>query len=502
MEEFISKVVLTLYITASVLLMIYGLHCYLMIILFLRKQKKNRLKINTEIESYYKNHDESNYPFVTIQLPVYNELDVVKRLIHSATEIDYPKDKYEIQIVDDSNDETIKIIDKTVAEIAETGIDICVVRRDNRDGFKAGGLANALKTAKGKYSAIFDSDFLVPKNFLKRTIALIEQDDKIACLQGRWGHLNRKENWLTRAQSVGIDGHFAAEQGARSYNNMCMNFNGTAGIWRISAIAAGGGWQGDTITEDLDLSYRVQLEGYKIKYDFDLECLAELPNNIVSLKSQQRRWAKGSMETAIKLLPRIFKSERLSLFDKVEAFLHLTHYFVAVLMMTLCVLTLPVLLTVPMLKAGWILTILWTIIVISAVAPCTMYTGSGIVLKKGWFSFSHFPAMLAVGTGLCINNAQAVFEAFIGYKTAFIRTPKSGSLDSQAQKGTYHLNSKFIPAFIEIILGLYCLYTFSIYVTSEKYLFGFFIGAYAFGLLTFGLHTLTHQIKQVAFVKK
>ena len=271
-----------------------------------------------------------------------------------------------------------------------------------------------------------------------------------------------------------------------------MNFNGTAGIWRKDAIEKSGGWQGDTLTEDLDLSYRVQLENYRIVYDFDLECPAEIPNNVISLKSQQKRWAKGSIETARKLLPRIFKSRNLSLTQKIEAFMHLTHYMVAVLMMTICLLALPVILWIPSLKIGLLLMILWVIIIICAFAPCVMYTGSGIVLKRGFFSFSHFPAMLAMGTGLCINNAIAVFEALRGKKTEFVRTPKSGSLDKHSRKGRY-MNSADRKIFIyEFILGIYCLFTFVVYLQSSKYMFGFFIGAYAFGLIVFSLNTLSH----------
>lgn len=489
MHEYIKYFFLFIYISASLLLMVYGVHCYLMLLLFLRKQKNCRIVINEAIKSYNHKRGNSKYPFVTIQLPVYNEAEVIERLIESAARVDYPADRFEIQVVDDSTDETSKIIDKVIERLQNNKIAISASRREGRKDFKAGGLAHAMKQAKGAFIAIFDSDFVIPENFLTRTIALIDPEPDIACVQGRWEHINCHENWLTRAQSVGINGHFAAEQGARSYNGLCMNFNGTAGVWRTSAIYAAGGWQGDTLTEDLDLSYRAQLEGFRIIYDFDLECPAEIPNNVTSLKSQQKRWAKGSIETAIKLMPRIFKSPRLSLFHKVEAFLHLTHYFVAPLMLILCSCTLPVLILAPTLEATWLVASLWTIIIISAMAPCVMYTGSGIVLRRGWFSLSHFPAMLAVGTGLCMNNALAVVEAIRGKKSAFIRTPKSGST-GESRSGRYALKSAILPAYIEVLLGLYCFYTFIFYINSGKYLFGFFIGAYSVGLLTFGLASL------------
>lgn len=497
MESIIEGCFIVLYVLASACLMFFGLHCYIMIGLFVTKHKTMRKRTQQTIDLFAANVDERDLPIVTFQLPVYNEAEVIKRLITSTAAVDYPKDKFEIQIVDDSTDETVTIIDSFIEKVkAETGVDIYAVRRDNRKDFKAGALAEAMLIAKGEYMAIFDSDFVCPENFLRRAIASIHSDKKMACIQGRWGHLNRNENWLTRAQSVGIDGHFAAEQGARSYADLCMNFNGTAGIWRKQAIYDAGGWQGDTLTEDLDLSYRAQMAGYTIKYDFDLECKAEIPNNVTALKSQQKRWAKGSMETALKLIPRVFKSD-LPFKNKIEAFMHMTHYFVAVLMVVMCLCTLPVLLYAPTLKGGMLLNFLWGLIIVSAVAPCVMYTGSGIILKRGMYSLTHFPAMLAMGTGLCINNAFAVIDAFSGRKTEFVRTPKSGSEGTVKKRSRYKSNGNLYQAIIETVLGLYCTYTFVIYTQSNKFIFGFFIGAYAIGLLTFGINTLYGTLSAV-----
>jgi cellulose synthase/poly-beta-1,6-N-acetylglucosamine synthase-like glycosyltransferase len=501
-EHYIMIISLSIYVLCTILLMTYGFHCYMMLGLFYSKQKKSRKRIEKVIKEYLEKTDLKDYPIVTVQLPVYNESEVVRRLIESAANLDYPKDKFEIQIVDDSTDETIKIIDDIVAEYKAKGVDIYAVRRKDRVHFKAGALANAIKCSKGEYTAIFDSDFIVPSNFLKRTMAQIDGHSEVACVQGRWGHLNRLENWLTRAQSIGIDGHFAAEQGARSYNDLCMNFNGTAGVWRIKAIDDAGGWSGDTITEDLDLSYRVQLEGYKITYDYDLVCPAELPNNVIALKSQQKRWAKGSMETAIKLIPSIFKSKRLGFIQKIEAFMHLTHYSVSFLMVILSIFTLPVILMTPKIYLGGLLPVAWTLIVLSTLAPCTLYTGSGAMQKKGLFSLMHFPLMVTVGTGLCVNNAIAVIEAAFGKKSDFIRTPKSGSSGNMNKKGSYMLSSKMLPAVAEILLGLYCAYTFTFYFYAQQYFFGFFIGAYALGLLIFGSRTLTSIINNINFSRQ
>jgi cellulose synthase/poly-beta-1,6-N-acetylglucosamine synthase-like glycosyltransferase len=501
-EHSVMIISLFIYVSCSILLMTYGFHCYMMVGLFYGKQKNARKKIEKKVKEYLTNISPENLPFVTVQLPVYNESEVIRRLIDSAAKLDYPKNKFEIQVVDDSKDETIAMIDNIIAEYKVSGVDIYAVRREGREHFKAGALANAIKCSKGEYTAIFDSDFIIPSNFLKRAMAQIDGQSNVACVQARWGHINRFENWLTRAQSIGIDGHFAAEQGARSYNNYCMNFNGTAGVWRIKAIDDAGGWSGDTITEDLDLSYRVQLEGYIITYDYDLVCPAELPNNVIALKSQQKRWAKGSMETAIKLLPTIFKSKRLNFSQKVEAFMHLTHYSVSFLMVILSIFTLPVILLTPKLYLGWLLPVAWTLIVLSTLAPCTLYTSSGALQKKGLFSLLHFPLMVTVGTGLCVNNAIAVVEAIVGKKSDFIRTPKSGSSDQKSKKGSYGLSTKMFPAFAEILLGLYCAYTFLVYLSAKQYFFGFFIGAYALGLVLFGSRTLFLLVKNMVSLSR
>ena len=483
--------------------MIYGFHSYFMIALFYLKQKKARNNVNRIVKEFFEQTEEKDFPFITIQLPVYNESAVVKRLMLSAAQIDYPKNKFEIQVVDDSTDETVKIVNDYTEELnALTQTGIYIVRRSDREQFKAGALSNALKSAKGEYVAIFDSDFIIPQNFLKRSIAQIHNRNDIACVQARWGHLNRFENWLTKAQSIALDAHFAASQGARNYNGLCMNFNGTAGLWRISAIDAVGGWSGDTLTEDMDLSYRVQLHGYKMAFDYDLVCPAELPNNMMAFKSQQKRWAKGAMETGIKLLPSIFKAKNMTFHQKLEAFMHLTNNFAAVLMIVLTVLTLPVLILAPHINYGKYLPILWTIVVIASLSPCALYTGSGAAQEKGFFSFRNFPLMVAVGTGLCINNTLAVFEAVFGKKTAFIRTPKSGSLDKLKRTSRYKVGNSMVLGIIELILGVYCAVTFIVYIVHYQYFFGFFIGAYAAGLIIFGLSTISYVIAGSGILRK
>ncbi len=494
MKDMLLQSLFAAYFTVSLAMMTYGLHCYAMIVLFMRRQRRSRAAIQDEVRRFNEGRQPGEYPMVTIQLPIYNEADVIERLMRSLIALNYPRDRFEIQVLDDSTDHTREVVDRVAGELRNEGLAVEVVRRPNRRDFKAGALAYATPLAKGEFLAIFDADFVVPPSFLKRTMALFHGQPNVACVQTRWGHTNKFENWLTRAQSVGIDGHFSAEQGARSYNGLCMNFNGTAGVWRRSALEAGGGWEGDTLTEDLDLSYRVQLAGYRIRFDFDLECPAELPNNVVALKSQQRRWAKGSMEVACKLMPRIFAAPQLSFGQKLEAFLHLTHYAVAVMMSLLCMLTLPMLLWFNMPTPRLVVAMLWTVIILSAIAPCVMYTVSGFVLRRGMFSFMHFPTMVIAGTGLCLNNARAVLEALRGHKSEFVRTPKSGSTNERSRKASYAVSSSVWASVAEVLLGLYCLVTFAIYLHAHRYLFGLFMGAYGMGLVSFGLLSLRDQV--------
>lgn len=494
MEQFIKYSVVISYIICCFVLMGYAYHYYLMTFLFFTKHRKKRQELDSLVVEFNKDRTDEDYPMVTLQLPIYNEAEVSARLIKSAMCLDYPKNRFEIQVLDDSTDDTVEMIDLVAEEVRSAGFDISVIRREDRKDYKAGALANGMKSAKGEFLAMFDSDFIIQPNFLKRSIALIAPFDDVACVQGRWEHLNRDENWLTKVQAVGLDAHFAVEQGARFYSGLCLNFNGTGGVWRASSINKAGGWEGDTLTEDQDLSYRVQMTGDRMVYDFDLKCPAELPNNVIALKSQQRRWAKGSMETAIKLLPRIFRSDVLNLSQKFESFMHLTHYVAAPLMVLLTILTLPMLHYGPKIETPAWLMVFWVFALLGAFAPGVMYAISGYVVRGKRSTIRFAPSMLALGTGLCVNNTMAVFEAWRGKKSEFVRTPKSGSTATVSQKSKYRVSTGFRLAVVEIVLGSYCLYTFSQYFElKETLLYGFFVGAYAFGLLIFGSHTL-HQM--------
>lgn len=500
--NYVEYFILIVYTFTSMGLAVYGLHSYLMILLFLNRQKLKRKELQKIIDSYLAITLKEEYPFVTIQLPFYNEKSVVERVISSAALVNYPKNKFEIQILDDSNDETIEIVDALIPKLIENNIDVSVIRRLDRQEFKAGALANGMKFAKGEIYAIFDADFIIPVDFLQRAIPILENNSLNACVQGRWGYINSQENWLTKAQSIGIDGHFTAEQGARSYYNMCLNFNGTAGIWRKEAIVKGGGWQGDTLTEDLDLSYRVQMEGYKIIYDFDNVCLSEIPSDIMSLKSQQKRWAKGSMQTAIKLFPRILKNKTLKWYEKVESILHMTHYSIAVFMLIICCITLPhiVIASSINLENYIFFKILWFTMLVSAFAPCTLYIGSGFVLGKGSFSLRNFPFVIILGTGLCLNNAIAVFEAFSKKKTPFIRTPKSGSTDKFIRIISYPSNAPLFLCLSELFLGIYAMVTSILFYDHSSQIFAIFIFSYAIGMIIFGISVL--KIKAILFFLK
>lgn len=464
----------------------YGLHLYLLVFLFRRRSQDQVFKQRETIHRYQKETPHENWPVVTSQIPIYNEADVATRVIYSVAAMNYPAGKHEIQVLDDSTDETRLLIDRAVRDLQAKGIDICVVRRPNREGFKAGALAEGLKVCRGEYAAVFDADFIPPADFLMRAIPLIVTEPGFACIQGRWGHLNQDESWLTKAQALGIDGHFAIEQGARAWNGLMMNFNGTAGIWRIASIhdPAVGGWQGDTLTEDLDLSYRAQLAGWRIGYCLDLACPAELPNDINALKSQQRRWATGSIQTAVKLLPTIWRA-KLGIGQKLEATLHLTHYSIAIWMVILAVLARPMLGMVDQASYWHSLVMGWVVIFLSAIAPPLCYGYARYSLGGGFSGIRIIPILMVLGTGLCLNNMIAVFKGLFKRGGTFVRTPKSGSVQTSAIKSRYKPIQNRLW-YMEMILGAYCLAYWAIYATGGRIGFSAFLFIYAIGFLIVG----------------
>jgi cellulose synthase/poly-beta-1,6-N-acetylglucosamine synthase-like glycosyltransferase len=362
-------------------------------------------------------------PVITVQLPLFNEMYVVERLVKSITEIDYPGDRFQIQVLDDSTDETVKIAKATVAKYAEQGFDIQYIHRTDRTGFKAGALENGLTQAKGELLAIFDADF-VPKPDCLRKLVDFFTDPLVGCAQMRWSHINAKFNLLTRLQTIMLDGHFVVEQTTRNRTGGFFNFNGTAGIWRRRAIAMSGGWQHDTLTEDTDLSFRAQLMGWKFVYLLDEEAPAEIPVEINAFKAQQRRWAKGVMQVGIKLYPRIWRS-RLPMRVRLEMFFRLTGNISYPLMIVASFLQFPLLLVRYNQPFYHLMVLDLPLLFFSSISVFLFYgTAVWYLDEKRTPRLLHLPLVMALGIGLAFSNARAVLEALLGIKSEFVRTPK------------------------------------------------------------------------------
>ncbi len=428
------------------------------------------------------------YPRVTVQLPIYNEKYVVHRLIKSVTELDYPRSKLEIQVLDDSSDDTSEIAARLVDEYKKRRFDICHIRRRSRDGYKAGALQYGLSSAKGEYIAIFDADFVPSPDFLKELLPEFTSP-KVAGVQSRWGHLNHDDSLLTRAQAIGLDNHFAMEQRLRYRAGFFINFNGTCGIWRKDAIADAGGWHTDTLAEDLDLSYRVQLRGWKIKFRDDFAVLGELPATAESFKIQQNRWAKGTIQVARKLLPQVLRA-RLAKVAKYEAFVHLTCHINFLAMLGLALFS-PV---IVYFKVEHIVTdgyfIFASFFTIGALGYPYLYFLSQRELYPDYRRRIPFiMGVIAYSMGLSVSNSNAVIEGWLNRKNVFRRTPKSGG-----ESRGYRVESKSVLPFVEILLGVY-IFIALIYVTVNLQLILIpFLLFYSFGFLNLGLMSLKDKI--------
>ncbi len=488
MTSVLDSILVTVFLVATSVLALYGLHFYVLVLLFQRRHRSVRAAQREYLDRYLATTPDDAWLGVTTQIPIYNEADVATRVIHAVAAMDYPRGKHSIQVLDDSTDETRFLVDRTVRRLREQGIDIAVIRRESREGFKAGALRNGLRLSRHPLVAIFDADFVPPVDFLRRATPLLARNERIACVQTRWGHLNVNESWLTRPQAVGLDGHFALEQGARAWNGLMMNFNGTAGIWRKAAIEdpAVGGWSADTLTEDLDLSYRTQLAGWKMDFCLDIVCPAELPNTINAFKAQQRRWATGSMQTAVKLLPRIWRSP-LSLGEKLEATVHLTHHSAALWMVFLVLLARPMLVLVDPIPYFWCFFSGWTMIVLGSLAPPVAYGYARHVLGMGsWSGVRTVPALILLGTGISISNALAVLRGLFTRGGEFVRTPKSGSTQSSQQASRYKPRRHQSLWFVEMLVGAYSAANWAIYMTTGRWGFSIFLMVYAAAFLTIG----------------
>jgi cellulose synthase/poly-beta-1,6-N-acetylglucosamine synthase-like glycosyltransferase len=417
----IETIIIIIYSVAILLIFLYALAQLNLLFNYIRaKRKDNDLKFDLSTLD--------EVPYVTIQLPVYNEMYVMERLLDNISKIDYPKDKLEIQVLDDSTDETVKTTAAHISELQKTGLDIQHITRVNRVGFKAGALKEGLEVAKGEFIAIFDSDFLPKPDWLKRTVPYFKNEE-IGVVQTRWGHINRNYSLLTRIQAFALDAHFTLEQVGRNSRGHFINFNGTAGIWRKDCIIDAGNWEGDTLTEDLDLSYRAQLKKWKFKYLEDVETPAELPVVISAARSQQFRWNKGGAENFRKMMWRVIKNEHISGKTKVHGLLHLLNSTMFLNILIVAVLSIPMLYIkneYAHLKAYFLVMSFFVVsTVIFFICYWVMYRniyGKGIKNFMGYIGM--FFVFFSIAMGFSLHNSIAVLEGHIGKKSAFIRTPK------------------------------------------------------------------------------
>lgn len=441
-------------------------------------------------------------PRVTIQLPVYNEMNVAERIVEAAARIDYPKELLDIQVLDDSTDETREILRKKIEMLRGEGVDIHHIQRKDRKGFKAGALENGLKTAKGEFVMIFDADFVPKPSALKDMIHYFT-DHKIGMVQARWTHLNFDQSALTQVQALMLDGHFIIEHVARNRSGRFFNFNGTAGIWRRSAIEDAGGWKHDTLTEDMDLSYRAQLKGWRFIYLKDIEIPGELPSEMNAFKSQQFRWAKGSIQVARKLLPIVMRSN-ISLVQKVETFFHLTNNAAYPLLLMMSILILPCLLLSA--NHGWreVFLIDLPIFFGTTVSVATFYltTQKEEGSRSVWWAFKRLPILFAVGIGLCVSQTRAVLEALFGHSSEFVRTPKIGVIGSgdEQRERRYSSTLTMVP-FIEITMAIYFVVTFLLAWNAQRYASLPFILLFFCGFTYIGGLSLMHALRSRAAMR-
>jgi cellulose synthase/poly-beta-1,6-N-acetylglucosamine synthase-like glycosyltransferase len=426
----------------------YGIHRYVIIYLFLKTRKRHSVPM-ARFE---------RLPKVTVQLPIFNEVYVVERLLRSVSELDYPRELLQIQVLDDSTDDTRQITSSCAEKLRQRRFNVELIHRVDRIGFKAGALAGGLDAAEGEFVCILDADFVPQPDLLQKTIHFFT-DPKVGMIQTRWGHLNRTYSLLTRVQAMFLDGHLLLEQTARSRSGRFFNFNGTAGLWRRTCIEEAGGWQHDTLTEDLDLSYRAQLAGWKFVFLPDVVTPAELPVDMNGFKSQQHRWTKGSIQTCKKLLPTIWRSP-LPLVIKLEATGHLTSNFAYLLLACLCVLLHPSTGGPP---PGWMRTLLIDIPIFltASVSVAIFYVCAQRELHpRAWFKeILLLPCLLALGVGLSLNNARAVLEAVFNHKSDFARTPKYGiERKSQPWRSCKYMPLKSLLPVAELAFAAYFSY--------------------------------------------
>ena len=443
-----ETLVVNLYFLILAMLAVYGLHRYLILILYHRHYKR---AVHLPAPAFVPEHA----PSVTVQLPLFNERYVAERVIRAAAQIDYPRARLRIQVLDDSTDDTRAIASATVAALRAEGVRAEYLHREQRTGYKAGALSAGLDATPDDLVAIFDADFVPPRDFLEKTVPHF-QDAGVGMVQTRWGYLNRDYSLLTRVQALLLDGHFVLEHTARHRSGRYFNFNGTGGVFRRAAIVDAGGWQGDTLTEDLDLSYRTQLRGWKFVFLPDVECPSELPVDIFGLKNQQHRWTKGSIQVGRKLLPRVWRSDAL-LKVKLEATFHLTANLSYLLLVAVSVLMPFAVVTRARSLTGGAFVVEAAVFGMTTASILLFYAIAQRELNRDWkWRMRDVPFILALGVGMCINNAWAVTEALAGRRTPFVRTAKYRIETLRDRWKSKLYRSTRTPSFyIELVLAAY-----------------------------------------------
>ena len=475
--------IITLYTISLVLILLYALAQFNLLINYLKARKKQ----DNSPKFDFSNPNE--IPYVTIQLPVFNELYVMERLLNNIAKLEYPREKLEIQVLDDSTDESVENTAKQIAELQKTGLDIQHIRRENRQGFKAGALKEGLKTAKGEFIAIFDADFLPKENWLLETVPYFK-NPKIGVVQTRWGHINRNYSTLTKIQAFALDAHFTLEQVGRNSQGHFINFNGTAGIWRKECIYDAGNWEGDTLTEDLDLSYRAQLKNWKFKYLENVVTPAELPVVISAARSQQFRWNKGGAENFQKMLKRILTNKNIPLKTKIHGTLHLLNSSMFTCIFLVAILSIPML----YIKNEYAhLKIYFLVMSFFIISTLIFFICYWFMYKKtyggGMLNFikyiGAFFAFFSVAMGFSLHNTIAVLEGHLGKKSEFVRTPKFNikSLKDSWKNNKYIRKKPSLHVIIEGALTLYFAFgMYSAFIVGNK---GGDFGMFPFHLMLF-----------------
>ena len=482
--------VIVLYLFTLAVLAVYGLHRSTLLFSYLLHRREQTMPRSR--------FDESDLPLVTIQLPMFNEMFVVERLIDAAARVEYPRDRLEIQVLDDSTDATSSIARAKCAALRERGLDVVYLHREDRRGYKAGALEAGMKLAKGDFMLVFDADF-VPGTRIVRELVDFFTDPAVGMVQARWAHLNRDRSPLTRCQAMLLDGHFVIEHSARNRSGRFFNFNGTAGMWRKAAIIAAGGWQHDTITEDMDLSYRAQLADWKFVYAPQLSAPAELPAEMNSFKGQQYRWAKGSVQTARKLLGTIFRAP-VDRRVKTEAFFHLSNNLAYVFLLVLAALQLPNMLIRRQMEHPELLMLDVPLFLATCGSVAAFYVVAHQDLYGSrWRAIMWLPAMMALGIGLSINNGRAALEGLFGRDVEFVRTPKRGAhygtlvSVSPGYRGRWPWHNA-----IELGFGVYCTASLLIAIATESWASVPFLLLFCAGFTWVGIASL-HEALRLRF---